>query len=1607
MDGPDGFPVFFQGPSLNEEQRRRIENYFQIRRKSGGGECSPVTEVEEKVYSIVFKEREAQQRVLQKMEHVLEFAGGPLVLTLRDNPVPNKSSHIPTPEKLKNPKQDLASPQNLVSNLLSSLSLSGEEYELQLDTYLIRYLKECLNARLELEKNLASMSCSAEFHPLEDKVLVKQLAQSGAVGGVGNWKSKVDELFESYTSHYELDSHKIKALLQSLSSHQSADDIKVYSEIGIAVLVGKCTQVTAMLKDLETSCVIQRKSCSGETKTTVIRLGEAKLRLLRKEIERSLRENFSEVKATQPGDGTLLLEGSVEGILKASELITEKENLLFERTVSNKTPHFLAFLKQVYGSPGMLCDILGVGDKVEVELRDTELHFFSLSANKLDEVEKKVEEKFKEVIYDVPNFSVVPPELREKLRSKTNEMNQKECRAKVVFGSDNTVCLLGYTNEVEVLSEAVSEFILDQSNIEERVILPFPELVQLLPELLLSHNFDLAGVSFRPLTDSSRPTVVLEGPASKVTEVRNRLGPFLDSIVQDKVTIDMAGAARFFDCHSGRQSLLQVAQAHKCLIQLEEQQHMNGQNLGIVKYSLQHGLQVIVCEGDITKQSTDALVNAANEDLDHIGGVAAALSKAGGPQVQKESKEIVKQTGKIPTGDVVVTTGGNLKCKKLLHAVGPVGGNNGGRERILLEKTVKNVLDLAELMEFKSVAMPCISSGVFGVPIRVCSDAIVTAIKQFGSQSGRSLSKIMLIDNRAEVVRVMQEACDRIFQEKGTRTSPQDVRFHLNEGPTRGATAEAAGDIVQVEIVQGNIETQQVDVIVSPMASLNPVSTKIGQALASVVGPLLTAKFHEDTGGVALPGETVVLDSLPGLKCKTVIFLNLDRWDNNQDGRPIQELKKGIRKILASCEINNFTSVAFPVLGTGALLQFPHKIASSVLLEEVRAFEHNRTIKTPFLVRIVVHPKDKESSKAFQSAQEALHLRGFTNDVNPNQASFYRHISVTNDEVAALLGGVRLEMVCDDITKAQTDVIVNTTGFQTQNSGVSQAILTAAGPSVKAELDNVGIPAGLMCTTGPGLLGCREIVHADFQGDPQLTRKNCKKILLQCDSKGFSSVAFPAINTGQVGMSPAEACKAMLDGMASAIADLKQTSLSLILIFIPQKPVFQAFRSELENRLGQTVRFSLKEIALQKLKMLHRRCAVTFSTTSESQDQSFLSSKPQPVVLHVIGCGQDINKTIKTDLEELLQKQLLERSVNVHELSKLSNMETDAVMAEIKVFGVSLEHQKHQSSGTANAGFGRRDRPGSRKEVYLLKGLKEDVLSVIELINKAVQKALEEDLRAKEVAMVALTIQWAIKDANGEWQELTLHDNYMLENARSTNQVSVDMETPDARTVTVNLIKFEATDLLTGKTYKLKRNESNTDSELPQYWEPMKGEHFKKVELQRNSREYHTVARGFLKKARYSIEKIERIQNVYLWHAFNVCRQRITAKNGVAELGEKFLYHGTSAESCNCIERDRFDRSYAGTHAAVYGRGVYFAVNANYSADRFAPADASGLKRVYVARVLTGRYTVGKSSMIAPPPRGSDPTDCFNSLVDNQQQPSMFIIFHDDQAYPEYLITFK
>ncbi|XP_038136949.1 uncharacterized protein LOC119780822, partial [Cyprinodon tularosa] len=262
----------------------------------------------------------------------------------------------------------------------------------------------------------------------------------------------------------------------------------------------------------------------------------------------------------------------------------------------------------------------------------------------------------------------------------------------------------------------------------------------------------------------------------------------------------------------------------------------------------------------------------------------------------------------------------------------------------------------------------------------------------------------------------------------------------------------SAGAVVRVEIGLGTIENEQVDAIVSPMVGHDPASTRIGKILNNVTGGQLEVKFSQEAGEATLPSETVVVEGLPGLKCKAVIFLNLLCWDDNQNGSAVQALRQGIKRIFAICNIRGYSSVTLPVLGTGVLLCFPPKITSLILLEEVGIYGQNQISRSGFLVRVIIHPKDKESSQAFWSAQGILLQRGFINNIIPDQGSFYQCVSLTKDEITAMMGGVKLQILCGDIVNERTDVIVNTTNFENLWFGVSKAILTAAGPAVHAEL---------------------------------------------------------------------------------------------------------------------------------------------------------------------------------------------------------------------------------------------------------------------------------------------------------------------------------------------------------------------------------------------------------------------------------------------------------------------------------------------------------------------------------------------------------------------------
>jgi O-acetyl-ADP-ribose deacetylase (regulator of RNase III) len=121
-------------------------------------------------------------------------------------------------------------------------------------------------------------------------------------------------------------------------------------------------------------------------------------------------------------------------------------------------------------------------------------------------------------------------------------------------------------------------------------------------------------------------------------------------------------------------------------------------------------------EGDITALDVDAIVNAANERLVHGGGVAGVISRRGGPIIQSESDAWVRAHGRVATGSAAITSGGRLKARYVIHAVGPIY-DGSPRSAELLASAVGAALQMADDRGLKSVALPAISTGIFGYPM--------------------------------------------------------------------------------------------------------------------------------------------------------------------------------------------------------------------------------------------------------------------------------------------------------------------------------------------------------------------------------------------------------------------------------------------------------------------------------------------------------------------------------------------------------------------------------------------------------------------------------------------------------------------------------------------------------------------------------------------------------------------------------------------------------------------------------------------------------------------------------------------------------------------------
>lgn len=231
----------------------------------------------------------------------------------------------------------------------------------------------------------------------------------------------------------------------------------------------------------------------------------------------------------------------------------------------------------------------------------------------------------------------------------------------------------------------------------------------------------------------------------------------------------------------------------------------------------------------------------------------------------------------------------------------------------------------------------------------------------------------------------------------------------------------------------------------------------------------------------------------------------------------------------------------------------------------------------------------------------------------------------------------------------------------------------------------------------------------------------------------------------------------------------------------------------------------------------------------------------------------------------------------------------------------------------------------------------------------------------------------------------------------------------------INIEKMEVHNIASGTVQKIFREptnpEDNTQVDIPEEDYSILSNLPEATKVDEDSDEFQIVVKNFYETiqqyhSKIRIVKVEKLMNKLLYSQYNL--KKASVKQGAAypEV-ERTLYHGTSESSVKEICVHGFNRSFCGKNATVYGQGVYFAVNSALStSDQYSPPNVDGHKYIFVARVLTGDYTLGDHSMkTAPLKETGDIPLRYDSVTDNINKPTLFVIFNDTQAFPEYLIT--
>ena len=403
--------------------------------------------------------------------------------------------------------------------------------------------------------------------------------------------------------------------------------------------------------------------------------------------------------------------------------------------------------------------------------------------------------------------------------------------------------------------------------------------------------------------------------------------------------------------------------------------------------------RVTIKFGDIVEEEVDVIVNAANDQLIHGGGVAAAINKASYGVVQQESSKLIKETGTLPTGKAVKTNaGGKLKCKIVIHAVGPIAHQHKDQCGSLLHTAFVNSMLLAQHNKAKSISFPPISSGIFGVSKELVANVMLLSLCSYTCSDPELLKdvRIVIIDEptfdvflkffneEKENLKLLQDS--RPTEDSSKTTTSQDgMRAESSPqlGPQKGLSNLVSINLPnparKVTIKFGDIVQEEADAMVNSANMYLLHNTGVAAAIDKASGGIVQTESRKITWTrkVVPTGDAVATAAGGALKCKVVVHAVGPIADQHKDQCGVL-LKKACVSAMNVAQNFEATSIAFPPISSGNSGVSTDLVANIMLSTLCSYTCSNATLLSDVRIVIIDKPTFEVFLNAFHRQQQGL-----------------------------------------------------------------------------------------------------------------------------------------------------------------------------------------------------------------------------------------------------------------------------------------------------------------------------------------------------------------------------------------------------------------------------------------------------------------------------------------------------------------------------------------------------------------------------------------------------------------------------------------------------------